>query len=113
MAGAAPRPAAAAGALLPTLLLLSMVRPAAAKLAVPDADLYFKAWGHPDPDTYFFGPGARENHPYKLRKAEAAHVEELGLAELQEVTRRRGNADTFSGLCGGCVVALKVPRRCR
>ena len=58
MAGAAPRLAAAAGALLPTLLLLTMMRPAAAKLAVPDAELYFKAWGHPDPDTYFFGPGA-------------------------------------------------------
>ena len=59
MAGAAPRPAAAAGALLPTLLLLTMMmRPAAAKLAVPDAALYRKAWGHQDPDTYYFGPGA-------------------------------------------------------
>ena len=90
MAGAAPRLAAAAGALLPTLLLLNMMCPVAAKLAVPDAELYFKAWGHPDPDTYFFGPGVREDRPYKLRKAEAAHVEELGLTELQQVTRAGG-----------------------
>jgi hypothetical protein len=69
MAGPAPRLAAEADALLSTLLpppalllllmMMMMVCPVAAKLAVPDADLYFKTWGHPDPDTYFFGPGAR------------------------------------------------------